>query len=579
MTARAARSTYGARLGAVRRRLALAPIYRAAHEARARKPRRLPRHPRPTTVLGSGPPMTTDLPLLAINTIRTLAIDTVQKANSGHPGLPLGCAPLAYVLWHDHLKHDPRAPQWFDRDRFVLSAGHGSALLYALLHLFGYDLSLDDLKQFRQWGSRTPGHPEWHETPGVEATTGPLGQGAANAVGMAIAERYLAGHYNRPGHEIVDHHTFALVSDGDVMEGVCCEAASLAGHLGLGKLIYLYDANQITLDGPLSISMSEDVGARFAAYGWHVLHVEHGDRDLAAIDRAIRERQGRDRAAVDDRHPHHDRLRLAEEGRHQLGARLAARRRRGRRHQEGARLGSRREVPRAARGRRAPGRGRGQGRRRARRVGRALRRLPGRAPRARRRPRAREQRRAARRLGRGAALVHRLGRDARRRRQGPRRDRREGAVAVRRRRRPRRLDQDDRPRRRLRSHRPRPQPAVRHPRARHGLDRQRHALPRRHALVRGHVLRVLGLHAAPRAARGAQPPARDLHLDARLGRPRRGRPDAPARRAPDGAARDPEPVGVPPRGRQRDRGRLALRDDEPARPDRRSCSRGRTCRR
>jgi transketolase len=233
--------------------------------------------------------MTTDLPLLAINTIRMLAIDAVQQANSGHPGLPLGCAPLAYVLWHDHLKHDPRAPQWFDRDRFVLSAGHGSALLYSLLHLTGYDLSLDDLKQFRQWGSRTPGHPEWHETPGVEATTGPLGQGAANAVGMAIAERYLAQHFNRPGHEIIDHHTFALVSDGDIMEGVCAEAASLAGHLGLGKLIYLYDANQITLDGPLSISMSEDVGARFAAYGWHVLHVEDGDHDLAAIDRAIRE--------------------------------------------------------------------------------------------------------------------------------------------------------------------------------------------------------------------------------------------------------------------------------------------------
>ncbi len=232
--------------------------------------------------------MTTDLPLLAINTIRTLAIDAVQQANSGHPGLPLGCAPLAYVLWHGHLKHDPRAPQWFDRDRFVLSAGHGSALLYSLLHLFGYDLSLDELKRFRQWGSRTPGHPEWHETPGVEATTGPLGQGAANSVGMAIAERYLAQYFNRPGHEIIDHHTYALVSDGDVMEGVACEAASLAGHLGLGKLIWLYDANQITLDGPLSLSMSEDVGARHAAYGWHVLHVEHGDRDLAAIDAAIR---------------------------------------------------------------------------------------------------------------------------------------------------------------------------------------------------------------------------------------------------------------------------------------------------
>ncbi|HWU89830.1 MAG TPA: transketolase, partial [Kofleriaceae bacterium] len=233
--------------------------------------------------------MTTDLPMLAINTIRTLAIDAVQHANSGHPGLPLGTAPFAYTLWHNHLKHDPRAPGWFDRDRFVLSAGHGSALLYALLHLFGYDLSLDDLKRFRQWGSRTPGHPEWHETPGVEATTGPLGQGAANAVGMAIAERFLAHLFNRPGHEIIDHHTYALVSDGDVMEGVACEAASLAGHLGLGKLIYLYDANQITLDGPLSLVMSEDVGARYAACGWHVLHVADGDHDLAAIDRAIRD--------------------------------------------------------------------------------------------------------------------------------------------------------------------------------------------------------------------------------------------------------------------------------------------------
>ncbi|HEX2687381.1 MAG TPA: transketolase [Kofleriaceae bacterium] len=229
----------------------------------------------------------TDLPTLAINTLRTLSIDAVQQANSGHPGLPLGSAPMAYILWQHHLKHDPSAPKWFDRDRFVLSAGHGSALLYALLHLTGYDLSLDELKQFRQWGSRTPGHPEWHDTPGVEATTGPLGQGAANAVGMAIAERYLAHTFNRPGHAIIDHMTYALVSDGDVMEGVACEAASLAGHLGLGKLVYLYDANQITLDGPLSLVMSEDVGARYAAYGWHVLHVENGDTDLVAIDAAI----------------------------------------------------------------------------------------------------------------------------------------------------------------------------------------------------------------------------------------------------------------------------------------------------
>src|SRR6187402_202367 len=230
---------------------------------------------------------TTDISQLSINTIRTLSLNAVQKANSGHPGLPLGMAPAAYVLWTRFMRHNPKNPKWFNRDRFLLSAGHGSALLYSLLHLTGYDLSLDELKQFRQWGSRTPGHPEWHETPGVEATTGPLGQGAANAVGMAIAERFLAHHFNRPGHEIIDHYTYALVSDGDVMEGVACEAASLAGHRGLGKLIYLYDANQITLDGPLSLTMSEDVGARYAACGWHVQHVEDGDRDLAAIDRAI----------------------------------------------------------------------------------------------------------------------------------------------------------------------------------------------------------------------------------------------------------------------------------------------------
>jgi transketolase len=229
----------------------------------------------------------TEISTLAINTIRTLSIDAVQKANSGHPGLPLGCAPMAYALWHGHLKHDPRAPQWFDRDRFVLSAGHGSALLYSLLHLFGYDLSLHEVEQFRQWGSKTPGHPEWHHTPGVEATTGPLGQGAANAVGMAIAERFLAHTFNRPGHAVIDHFTYALVSDGDVMEGVACEAASLAGHLKLGKLIYLYDANHVTLDGPLSLIMSEDVGLRYEACGWHVQHVANGDTDLAAIGAAI----------------------------------------------------------------------------------------------------------------------------------------------------------------------------------------------------------------------------------------------------------------------------------------------------
>ena len=227
------------------------------------------------------------LELRCINTIRTLAIDAVQKANSGHPGLPLGAAPMAYVLWQRHLRHNPTDPHWANRDRFVLSAGHGSMLLYTLLHLTGYDLTMDDLKAFRQWGSRTPGHPEIHLTPGVEATTGPLGQGTANAVGMAIAERLLANRFNRPGHTIVDHRTYAIVSDGDLMEGISGEAASLAGHLQLGKLIYLYDSNHVSLDGPTSMTFTEDTAARYAAYGWHVQDVPNGDTDTAAIDAAI----------------------------------------------------------------------------------------------------------------------------------------------------------------------------------------------------------------------------------------------------------------------------------------------------
>ena len=225
---------------------------------------------------------------LSIDTIRTLSIDAVQKANSGHPGLPLGAAPMAFVLWQRILKHNPRNPHWPDRDRFVLSAGHGCALLYSLLYLTGYDLTLDDLKAFRQWGSRTPGHPEAHMTPGVEATTGPLGQGTANAVGMAMAERWLAHRYNRPGHEIVNHRTFCLVGDGDLMEGISSEAGSLAGHLKLGKLTYLYDDNHVTLDGPARQSFTEDVLARYAAYGWQVLRVENGNTDLDAIERDIR---------------------------------------------------------------------------------------------------------------------------------------------------------------------------------------------------------------------------------------------------------------------------------------------------
>src|SRR6188508_198526 len=232
--------------------------------------------------------MTKDqLDQLCINTLRFLAVDAVEQAHSGHPGLPLGAAPMAYVLWSRFLRHDPRNPLWWDRDRFVLSAGHGSALLYALLHLFGHDMPLDELRRFRQWGSRTPGHPESHLTPGVEASTGPLGQGISNAVGMAIGEAHLGARYNRPGHELFRHHTFVLASDGDVMEGVGAEAASLAGHLRLGRLIVLYDNNSITLSGTTSITFTEDVAARYAAYGWHVDHVSDGN-DLPAIERALR---------------------------------------------------------------------------------------------------------------------------------------------------------------------------------------------------------------------------------------------------------------------------------------------------
>ena len=230
--------------------------------------------------------MSDDLDQLCINTIRFLSVDAVQKANSGHPGMPLGAAPMAYVLWTRLLKHNPRNPGWFDRDRFVLSAGHGSMLLYSLLHLTGYDLSLDDIKQFRQFGSRAPGHPERGHTPGVETTTGPLGQGFANAVGMAIAEAQLAARYNRPGFNVIDHATYAIVSDGDLMEGVAAEAASLAGHLRLGKLTFLYDDNSVTLAAGTGITFSEDRARRFESYGWHTMFVEDGN-DVAAIDAAL----------------------------------------------------------------------------------------------------------------------------------------------------------------------------------------------------------------------------------------------------------------------------------------------------
>lgn len=231
--------------------------------------------------------MSNPLDQLCINTIRFLSVDAVQKANSGHPGLPLDAAPMAYALWTRVLKHNPRNPDWFDRDRFVLSAGHGSMLLYSLLHLAGYDLPLDEIKRFRQWGSKAPGHPERGHTPGVEITTGPLGQGFANAVGMAIAEAQLAARYNHPEFAVIDHATYVIASDGDLMEGVASEAASLAGHLRLGKLICLYDDNRVTLAAGTDIAFSEDRARRFEAYGWHTVSVADGN-DLAAIDAALR---------------------------------------------------------------------------------------------------------------------------------------------------------------------------------------------------------------------------------------------------------------------------------------------------
>ena len=227
---------------------------------------------------------------LCINSIRFLAVDAIQKANSGHPGTPMGAATMAYVLWDRFLKHNPADPQWLNRDRFILSPGHASALLYALLHLTGYDLSLDDIKSFRQWKSRTPGHIEYGSTPGVEVTTGPLGQGFANGVGMAMAERWLAANFNRPGNEIIDHYTYAIVSDGDLEEGITAEAASLAGTLRLGRIIYLYDDNDISIEGHTDIAFTENVGQRFEAYGWHVVGPVDG-MDPNAVDSAIRTAQ------------------------------------------------------------------------------------------------------------------------------------------------------------------------------------------------------------------------------------------------------------------------------------------------
>ena len=229
-----------------------------------------------------------DLKIRALNTLRFLSVDMVQQANSGHPGLPMGCAAIAYTIWSRHLHHNPQNPSWPDRDRFILSGGHGCALLYSLLHLTGYDLPLEELKNFRQWGSKTPGHPEYGLTPGVEVTTGPLGQGFTNGIGMAIAEAHLASEFNAPGNEVINHYVYAIVTDGDLMEGITSEAASLAGHLRLRKLIYLYDDNRISIDGPTDIAFTEDRAARFASYDWQVLRVADGN-NVEEIDSAIQQ--------------------------------------------------------------------------------------------------------------------------------------------------------------------------------------------------------------------------------------------------------------------------------------------------
>jgi len=277
------------------------------------------------------------------NVVRGLSMDGVQKADSGHPGLPLGMADVAVVLWSQFLSFNPADPWWFNRDRFLLSAGHGSMLLYSLLHLSGYDLPLEDLMNFRQWGSLTPGHPELHLTPGVETSTGPLGQGLTNAVGMAIAERWLAARFNRPDFPLIDHMSYALVSDGDLMEGISHEACSLAGHLGLGKLIFLYDDNHITIDGKTELAFSEDVLKRFDAYGWHTQRVD--GHDPLAVGEAI--------MAV----PHDDRLRQPQPGGHGQGPRRAAGRRGGAADQGAPGAAGRPGFLRGRRGARFPGRG------------------------------------------------------------------------------------------------------------------------------------------------------------------------------------------------------------------------------
>ena len=418
---------------------------------------------------------------LSIDTIRALAMDAVQKANAGHPGTAMALAPLAYTIFERFLRANPNDPAWPDRDRFILSSGHACMLQYAVLHLTGYDLGVSDLEEFRQWGSRTPGHPERGDTPGIEVTTGPLGQGISNSVGFAMAERFLAERFNRPGNEIVDHHTYVICSDGDMMEGVSQEAASIAGHFALGKLIVCYDDNHITIDGTTAISFDgENHGARMEADGWHTQRVE----DSEDVD-AIEARSGRARgtgAPVVHLDPLAHRLPRAESDRHGEVARRRARRGGSAAYEgsDGLRprpplLGRRERLRAHVAGRR--------GRRRAGALDGALPRLARGLPRHGGRLGPCLVGPAARRLARVAADVRRRrkARDARRRPEDDGRLRRVRADDDRRRRRPRRVDQDPvRGRRGVLEGARRPQHPLRHPRARDGRDRQRRRRARRH---------------------------------------------------------------------------------------------------
>ena len=491
----------------------------------------------------------------AVAAMRVLAVDEVEQARSGHPGMPLGASPMAYVLWSRFLRHDPADPAWPDRDRFVLSAGHASAMLYALLHLFGYGLPIEELKRFRQWGSKTPGHPEHGLTPGVETTTGPLGQGLATAVGMALAERHLAARFNRDGMPVVGHRTWVIASDGDMMEGISHEAASLAGHLRLGRLTVLYDDNRVTIEGLHRPRLLRGRGGAFRRV--RVAHVPRRRRQRPRRHRGGARAGGRRRGRARPRpRPHPHRLGQSQAGQLQ-GARRAARAGGGRRDPRGAGVDDRGAVRHPRGDQAALPRARATGRGAARRLGGAARALPADAPRRRRRARAPSRRRAAGRVGRGVAFVPPgvAARDPPGLRQDPERPRAAAPGAVRRRGRPRPLDRHAARRRGLRRSRVLrgPQPALRHPRARDGRGRERRRAARRDAGVRRDVLRLLRLPPARDAAGGADEAAGDLRVHPRLHRSRRGRPDAPAGRAHGRAAGDPEHGRAAPRRRQRDR--------------------------